>query len=101
MGKWNGKTKFSSEGDLAIPTQKEQKGEKQSAMFKIRIETKTRLPAVLLATRSKAVLNSISQDIFQTREAVSTLGVMSALHADPVLLIVDVDDLSDGCRHQR
>ena len=62
-------------------------------MLKIRIETKTRLPAVLLATRSQAVLNRIPVDIFQTREAVSTLGVTSALHADPLLVIADVDDL--------
>ncbi|MCG2739622.1 MAG: hypothetical protein L6300_05215 [Syntrophaceae bacterium] len=60
--------------------------------MRIRIETQKRLPAVLLATRSPEALNGIPTD-FQTREAVSTLGVMSALHADPVLFIVDVDDL--------
>ena len=62
-------------------------------MLKIRIETKSRLPAVLLATRSPVVLNRIPVDIFQTREAVSTLGVMSALHANPLLVIADVNDL--------
>ncbi len=60
--------------------------------MRIRIETQKRLPAVVLATRTPEALNGIPTD-FQTREAVSTLGVMSALHADPVLLIVDVDDL--------
>jgi len=60
--------------------------------MRIRIETQKRPPAVLLATRTPEALSGIPAD-FQTREAVSTLGVMSALHANPILLVVDVDDL--------
>ena len=62
--------------------------------MRIRVETQKRLPAVVLATRTPEALNGIPAE-FQTREAVSTLGVMSALHANPILLIVDVDDLME------
>ncbi len=58
----------------------------------MQLRIRKRLPAVLLATRAPEALSGIPTD-FLTREAVSTLGAMSALHADPVLLIVDVDDL--------
>jgi hypothetical protein len=62
--------------------------------MRIRVETQKRPPAVVLATRTPEALNGIPAE-FQTREAVSTLGVMSALHANPILLIVDVDDLME------
>jgi MinD-like ATPase involved in chromosome partitioning or flagellar assembly len=51
-----------------------------------------RLPAVLLATRNPAALESIPPD-FQTREAISTVGISSALNADPFLILFDPHDI--------
>lgn len=51
-----------------------------------------RLPAVLLATRNPAALESIPA-VFQTREAISTPGISSALNADPILVIFDPKDI--------
>ena len=65
----------------------------RKGFIRIRVNRGPRLPAILLATHSPEVLNKIPTDVFQTREAVSTLGVMSALKANPVLVIADVDDL--------
>jgi hypothetical protein len=50
------------------------------------------LPAVLLATRNPAALESIPP-VFQTREAVSTAGITSALNADPILVVFDPQDI--------
>jgi hypothetical protein len=54
---------------------------------------KKRLPVALLATRSIGAIRAVPLDHFQTREAVSTFGVESAFHADPVLAVVDLPDL--------
>ena len=51
-----------------------------------------RSPAVLLATRNPAALASIPPD-FQTREAASTVGITSALKADPILVVFDPQDI--------
>ena len=51
-----------------------------------------RLPAVLLATRNLSALESIPP-FFQTREAISTAGISSALNADPILVIFDPEDI--------
>ena len=53
---------------------------------------KKRLPAALLATHNPAVLEAIPP-AFQTREAVSTTGIGSALNADPVLVVFDPQDI--------
>jgi len=57
---------------------------------------KKRLPAALLATRSEEALSKVPRDTFQTREAISTMGVMSALNARPVLVVADPDDLVES-----
>ena len=54
---------------------------------------KKRLPAALLATHMPEVLASLPLDLFQTREAISTRGITSALYASPVLVIADLDDV--------
>lgn len=54
---------------------------------------KKRLPAALLATHVPEALASLPLDIFQTREAISTRGITSALCASPVLVIADLDDV--------
>jgi len=58
----------------------------------MKLKRTKRLPAALLATRSAKVFQAIPPE-FQTREAVSTLGVVSALHAEPVLTIADLGEL--------
>ncbi|MBC8503240.1 MAG: hypothetical protein H8D34_00140, partial [Chloroflexi bacterium] len=60
------------------------------------LKRKTRLPAVVLATRSEQALNQIPADTFQTREALSTMGVMSALSAQPVLIVADPENLIES-----
>jgi len=57
---------------------------------------KKRLPAVVLATRLEEALSMVPRDTFQTREAISTMGVMSALNARPVLIVADPDDLVES-----
>lgn len=59
----------------------------------MKLTRKKRLPAALLATRSLEALTGIPQDAFQTREATSTLGITSAMHADPVLVVADLDEI--------
>jgi len=54
---------------------------------------KKRLPAALLATHVPEVLASLPLDLFQTREAISTRGITSALYASPVLVIADLDNV--------
>ena len=54
---------------------------------------KKRLPAALLATHVPEVLASLPVGLFQTREAISTRGITSALYASPVLVIADLDDV--------
>ena len=53
-----------------------------------------RSPAVLLATRNPAALEAIPP-VFQTREAISTPGISSALNADPILVIFDPHDIQE------
>ena len=62
----------------------------------MKLKRKKRLPAVVLATRSEQALNQVPMDTFQTREAVSTMGVMSALNAQPVLIVADPDELIES-----
>ncbi len=62
----------------------------------MKLKRKKRLPAVVLATRSEEALNRVPRDTFQTREALSTMGVMSALNARPVLIVADPDDLLES-----
>jgi len=62
----------------------------------MKLKRKKRLPAIVLATRSEEALSQMPTDTFQTREALSTMGVMSALNAQPVLIVVDPDDLIES-----
>jgi len=54
-----------------------------------------RLPLALAATRSVTAIMNIPPELFQVREAVSTLGVMDALAANPQLVIADVETLEE------
>ena len=60
------------------------------------LKRKKRMPAVVLATRSEEALSQMPRDTFQIREAVSTMGVMSALNARPVLIVADPENLIES-----
>ncbi len=53
------------------------------------------LPLALVAARSVEVVEKIQPDVFQVREAMSTLGVIRALATNPLLVIADVDILEE------
>ena len=60
------------------------------------LKRKKHMPAVVLATRSEEALSQMPRDTFQIREAVSTMGVMSALNARPVLIVADPEELIES-----
>ena len=62
--------------------------------MKIQIVNK-RLPVALAATRSVEAITSIPRDVFQTHEAISTLGVMNVLELKPALVIADLESLEE------
>ncbi len=62
----------------------------------IKLKRKQRSPVVVLATQSPEALSCVPRDTFQTREAFSTMGLMEALEAQPVLIVADTNGLIES-----
>ena len=58
--------------------------------------SKKQPPAGLLATRVPEGLASLPLGLFQTREAISTRGMTSAVYTSPVLVIADLNDVIES-----